>query len=34
MGASPLKLSLSCDGPDPDGRVDVRLTVFNTGTGR
>ena len=32
MSTSPLKLSLSCEGPDPGGRVDVRLTVFNTGT--
>jgi hypothetical protein len=27
-----LELTLSCDGPDPDGQVDVRLTVFNAST--
>ena len=32
MGAGPLELTLSCDGPDAEGRVDVRLTVFNTST--
>jgi hypothetical protein len=29
VGTNPLRLTLSCDGPDPEGFVDVRLTVFN-----
>lgn len=32
VGGGPLELALSCDGPDPDGNVDVRLTVFNAST--
>lgn len=31
MAASTLRLALACDGPDEDGTVDVRLTVFNDG---
>ncbi len=32
MAASPLLLTLSCEGPDADGNVEVRLTVFNAST--
>lgn len=32
MTASPLQLALTCVGPDGEGTVDVRLTVFNSST--
>ena len=31
-GNDALQLALSCDGPDPEGYVDVRLTVLNPST--